>query len=99
MSLTTSITAFVSDKDAEFRKHKKVLLTCLRANVTVPKETCDYFGETSPDECTLDNKLQTDLVEGKHFKLLERDHEEMGFEIFIDKLPKNVYKIRFENSW
>jgi|WetSurSiteA1Bulk_404760.scaffolds.fasta_scaffold39005_2 hypothetical protein len=104
MSMSTSLIGLV-DKDKVFQNHKKVLIACKRAKISLPKETAEYFDVT---ECPNDyeyaeeyaeEKLSVELEEGKHWKFIEEDHPECGFEVFVRKLPKEITKLRFENSW
>lgn len=69
MGMSTSIQAFIPDTDETYKKHKKVLLACLDAEISLPKETADYFGEEDPEEYLLEQKLEIELEEGKHYKV------------------------------
>ena len=100
MSMSTSLQAFM-DKDTVYQNHKNVLMACKKANVSLPKETAEYFGsenwEIAEENAT--EKLEVELKEGIHWKHIEPGYPESGFEVFVKKLPKEVTKIRFENSW
>lgn len=94
MSISTSIQAFIPDTDETYKKHKRVLLACLDAEISLPKETADYFGETDPEEYLLEQKLEIELVQGKHYKDWSDDNSD-GFEIELKDIPKGVTKLRF----
>lgn len=96
--MSTYIQAFIPDTDKEFQKHKKVLLTCMEAVVSLPKETADYFESDEAYESLLDQKLGFDLVEGKHYTEWSNDGAS-GYDIIVQNLPAGVHKIRFGNSW
>lgn len=100
MSMSTELTAFM-DKDKVFQNHKKVLIACKRAKISLPKETAEYFGTDDWElaEESAQEKLWVELIEGKHWKYIEEDHPECGFVVFVKRLPKEVTKIEFSNSW
>lgn len=96
--MSTHIMAFMPDTDADFKKHKKILLACMEAEVSLPKETAEYFGEEDAEEYLLDEKLSVELKEGVHYKDWS-DESSQGFEVDLSKLPKWITKLRFCNSW
>ena len=98
MGMSTHIAAYTPDTDVDFQKHKKILLMCLEAKVSLPKETALYFGEESPSEYLLDEKLSIDLKEDVHYKEWS-DESSQGYELDLTQLPKGVTKLRFFNSW
>lgn len=98
MSMSTHIQAFIPDTDKEFKKHKKILLACSEAEVSLPKETAKYFGGEDADESMLDEKLSVELKEGVHYKDWSQDSSS-GFEVDLTKLPAGVTKLRFYNNW
>ena len=104
MSMSTDLIGLM-DKDDVFRNHKNVLAACKKAKISLPKETAEYFDVADyPNDWeyaaeNAEEKLFVELEEGKHFKLIEENHPECGFEVFVKKLPKEVTKLRFENSW
>lgn len=98
MGMSTHIQAFIPDTDPDYRKHKNVLLACLEAEVSLPKETADYFGSDEPERELLDAKLELELTEGVHYKDWSDDSSQ-GFEFELSALPKGITKIRFYNNW
>lgn len=96
--MSTHIKAFIPDTDADFQKHKKILIFCIENEVSLPKETSAYFGSEDAGEYMLDEKLSVDLKEGQHYRYWS-DESSQGFEVDLPKLPKGVYKLRFYNNW
>ena len=98
MGMSSSIQAFIPDTDATYQKHRKVLLVCLGAKVSLPKETAEYFGSEEPYEDLLDEKLEIKLIRNKHYKDYSADMTD-GFEVDLTKLPEGVTTLRFTNSY
>lgn len=99
MGMSTHIEAFIPDTDPEYQKHKKIVIACLEADVSLPKETSDYFfGYKLPTTRMLEEKLKIELKEGEHY-VDWRDESSEGFEVDLTKLPKGVTKLRFYNNW
>jgi hypothetical protein len=95
MGMTIGITGFVSPENETYKKHSKVLLACLDADIEeLPKETAKYFGTKYPEKYLLEEKLSIEIR-----KYVYSNESEEGFEIFLSEIPKGVYKIRFTNSW
>lgn len=95
--MSTSVRAFIPDTDETFQKHKKVLIACREAGISLPKESEEYFGYNETDDWVLEEKLEISL--GKEILKEWRDDSSEGFEINIADLPKGVTKLRFANSW
>lgn len=98
MGMSTHIEGFIPDTDKEYLKHKEILEVCAKNEVTLPKETAEYFGEEYPQRYLLDEKLAVILNEGIHYTKYSADGSD-GFEVDLTKLPKGVTKLRFYNSW
>lgn len=98
MSMSTHIQAFIPDQDAEYKRHKIVLLVCSDAKVSLPEETAQYFGSKVADKALLEEKLQIMLTKGEHYVDYDEDMCQ-GFEVDLTKLPKGVTKLRFFNSY
>ncbi len=97
MGMSTHILAFTPDTDAEYQKHKKVLLACRDADVSLPKETEGYFGSNDTSDETLEERLRVPLEVGiDYIKYTTEDSE--GYEVDLTRLPKGVTKIRFYNN-
>lgn len=100
MGMSTHVVAFISDDDPTYQKHKKISEVCMEADVSLPKETAEYFGcgTEKLDEFQLDDMLSEKLeieIKTKEWG----DDGRSGYEIDVTKLPKEVHKIRFYNSW
>ena len=61
MSMSTHVKAFISDEDETYQKHKRILLVCKEANVSLPKETAEYFEEDKVAEYLLKEKLECEV--------------------------------------
>lgn len=95
MGMSTCITGFVSPENETYKKHSKVLLACLDADIKeLPKETAEYFGSKYPEKYLLEEKLSTKIPKHEYSEDMTQ-----GFEIIVSEIPKGVYKIRFTNSW
>ena len=95
MSMSTNVIAFVSPENEDYKKHSKVLLACIEANIEeLPKETAEFFGDKYPGEYLLEEKLEIQIPLHDY-----KDICSEGFEIIISEIPKEIYKIRFINSW
>jgi hypothetical protein len=97
MGMSTSVRAFIPDTDETFQKHKKVLIACREAGISLPKESVDYFGYDETGDWVLEKKLEISL--GKETLKEWSDNSSQGFEINIADLPKGVTKLRFANYW
>ncbi len=98
MGMSTHIEAFMPDTDADFIKHKNVLLACREAGVSLPKETAGYFGSDDTSNETLDERLIVPLQLSLDYVNYSED-DRHGFEVDLTRLPKGVTKLRFYNSW
>jgi len=98
MGMSTHIKAFIEDNDPDYLFHKEILLFCKSKNISLPKETSEYFGNLSPNESLLSEKLEIELMEGLDY-IEWKDKSSEGFEVDLTHLPKGVTKIRFYNSW
>lgn len=94
MGMSKHVIAFINDEDPAYQKHANVLKACMAANVSLPKETAQYFNTNEVYEQLLEEKLEIDLP----VQEWNNDHAE-GFEILVENIPIGTYKIRFYNSW
>lgn len=83
-----------AEADDKWRKHKKVYDACQDAGVSLPDETERFFGGEKPDAAG----ITVDLEKHECCSTYNDTHSD-GFEIDIKKLPKNIKKIRFYNSY
>jgi hypothetical protein len=96
MSMSTWVIAFVP-ADQKWHNMKKVWDACKAAGIAIPVAVTNYFGSEEPD---------TNGVEVDEDRLIElgaatefNDDMQDGFDIHIDKLPKDVKVVRVYNSW
>jgi hypothetical protein len=95
MGMSTHIKGFVSPENELYKNHSKVLLACLGAGIKeLPKETAEFFDCKFPALYLLEEKLEINIP----FKEYNEDMGD-GYEVIISELPKEVYKIRFYNSY
>jgi len=92
--MSSHLKAFIPDNDPTYQKHLRILTMCKKENVSLPKETADYFGTCDEPE----EKLQFILKRDDHYTKWQDEMRE-GFEVDLTKLPKEVTKIRFYNSY
>lgn len=91
--MSTHIVGF-RPPDAKWKQMKAVWCACKAAGIPAPDEVCKFFEYEAPDEKGVSVKLQgtTAIREWK-------EDEEEGFEVLIERLPKDVNVIRFYNSY
>jgi len=95
MSISTTVCGLISSDDDLYKKHSKVLLACIEAEIKeLPKETALYFNSKYPNEGLLEEKLTVELKTCSFNK-----ENESIIEVIISEIPKGVYKIRFANSY
>ena len=98
MGMSTHVVAFRASEEHD--KHVRVWRMCRKEGVSLPVETAEYFrlgvnpGSLTPEE--VEELLSIPLGDA----LSDWDGgTENGYEIDISKLPANVRRIRFYNSW
>jgi hypothetical protein len=95
MGMSTNIKGFVSPDDPTYKKHVKVLIACMEADIDeLPKETAEYFGEKYPAEYLIEEKLEVSIPAKEYSAEMED-----GYEIIVSEIPEGVHKIRFYNSY
>lgn len=80
--------------DEKWEKMKNVWESCHRAGIEAPKEVCEFFEWEEPDK----NGVIVEIENTDAVKEYNKDMRE-GFEVDIDKLPKDVKIIRFYNAY
>jgi len=91
--MSTYIIGF-KPKDEKYHQMKAIHDACIIANVSLPKEVYDYFGDYEVDDAGIRvDKLPEDCSKewGNEYS--------SGIEVDISKLPKDIKIIRFVNSW
>lgn len=82
-------------KDEKFESMKLIYDTCEKTNIPIPQEVIDYFGDEEPN----DIGVRVELPKECQKEWCDPDQAASGIEIDVRKLPKDVYIIRFINSW
>lgn len=93
MSMSTSVKGF-RPPDERWHKMKAIYDSCRAADIEVPDEVLAFFNYIKPD----DRGMEVDIMDTcvTHYN----DHEgRVGYDVDIRNLPKDVYIIRFYNSW
>lgn len=80
--------------DAKWRAMKSVYDACIEAGIEIPKEVEQFFGgaEQEPDPSGVEVDIRSALTEYE-------DDSSSGYELHVDKLPKDVKIVRFYNIW
>lgn len=92
MSMSTHVVG-IKPPDDDWRKQKAVWDACEKASVPIPKKTLDFFDGENPDDAGVIVDLDMHLVQ-KY-----KDDSREGYEVDVEKLPKDIKIIRFYNSW
>lgn len=96
MSMSTHVVGF-KPPDDKWKKMKEVWDACEAAGVEPPLKVSNFFNDEPPDALG----VETSEVELARLGAIREWKAEMreGYEIFIDKLPKDVKVIRVFNSY
>lgn len=93
MGMNTHVVAF-KPPNKKWQEMKAVYDACKKANIAPPDEVAEFFDDKPPDENGVEIK-----PDGSWGREWSNGKGKQGFEIFIDKLPKDVTVVRFYNSW
>lgn len=93
MSMSTYVIGF-HPPDAKWQQMKAVWDSCRSAGVDPPDEVLSFFDHEPPDDAGVKINLEEHACCSKYGEDMTE-----GFEIDISKLPPNITKIRFYNSW
>lgn len=91
MGMSTFVIGF-KPVDELWNKMKSVYDSCKLAEIDIPKEVEQYFNYSAPDNNGIEVNI-ADIVSAW------RDDYREGFDVDINKLPKDVHIVRFFNSW
>lgn len=94
MSMSTHIVG-IKPADEKWKQMKTIYDACEKAGIEIPDEVYYFFNEESPDPSGV--KVYRDVLGGAVQKY--SGDAESGYEVHIDRLPKDVKIIRFTNSW
>jgi hypothetical protein len=95
MGMSTHVVGF-RPPDETWKRQKAVWDACAAADVTLPKETEEFFDGERPDESGVELRLDI------HYKDCCRPWRSDGgdgFEVELAKLPPDFAVIRFYNSY
>lgn len=100
MSMSTYVQAF-RDFDGNFQKMMDIKNFCESQGVSLPREVEEYFGKYSLDDEPYIREQMSEVELPKGCKTEGDDSRVNGryIEIDVTKLPKDIKKIRFTNSW
>lgn len=95
MGMSTSVYGF-KPPDEKWLEMKKVYDACVEAKIPIPKEVDCFFEGEKPDDSGVRVQLRdTECLR----RYSDSDYCAEGFELVIDKLPKDVKIVLFLNSW
>lgn len=97
MSMGTHVEGFIPP-DAKFQKMLRAYRACEEAGIPIPPDVWKFFNEESPDEAG----VRIDLSYDKKYKDAVYEFQNdacQGYEIQLDKLPKDIKVIRVLNCW
>lgn len=96
MGMSTHVKGFKPPGE-KWARMKAVWDACREAGVDVPGEVVGFFGDTDPDPEGVEIE-ESDL---RNYGALRewKDEYRQGFEVLVERLPKDVTVIRFYNSW
>jgi len=92
MSMTTYVVGY-KPADSKWNKFKKLWDQCVEAGVTPPQEVIDYFDDEYPGDKP---GMEVDVSKAAEEYFTD---DVSGYEVNIDKLPKDVKIIRFIISY
>ncbi len=96
MSMSTSVVG-IRPADARFMAMFQIYENCEKAKVSIPKEVEEFFNGERPDEAG----VVIDLTDKKYKGAVKEwsDDGSQGYEVDLSKLPKDITRLRFYNSW
>lgn len=99
MSMSTHLTGIKPPDDVWLRM-KAVYDACEVANVTPPSQVLAFFDGEPPDERGVTRYLagMASGSKSEAVRIYKEDGRE-GFEVELDKLPRDIKVLRFVNSW
>lgn len=97
MGMQTYIVGFIPP-DEKFNKMLLAYQSCKDANIPIPKEIYLFFNGAEPDMSGVKIYLSS---ESKYKECIVewQDDSREGYQIYLDKLPKDIKIIRFVNSY
>ncbi len=100
MSMSTSVVG-LRNLDIKFNDMIKLKKMCEKSKVSYPKELIEYFGKNNVGESEeyLKSEMTEIEIEDEDFVSAWKAEMQEGFEIEVDKIPKEIKTIRFYNSY
>lgn len=99
MSMSTHITG-VRDLDGKFAKMAAIKTACEAAGVQYPLELNEYFGNFPGESIEYLKREMEEIDLGRGGAVAHRQEDATDiFELDLSKLPPEVKKIRFKNSY
>lgn len=92
MGMDTNIVGY-READDKFNAMKEAYLACVKAGIEIPDEVEEFFDDKDPTDMVGQEVSISDSLEEWEGRCAS------GYEVDIDKLPKNLKKIRFYTSW
>jgi hypothetical protein len=96
MGMSTGVVGF-KPPDAKWRKMKAAYDACSAAGVDPPPSVMEFFGGDSPDDAGVE--VDRKALEECGAVVPYSANMQEGYEVYVDKLPKDVKVVRFYNSW
>lgn len=88
--MSTHVTGF-APADEQWAKMKAAWDACIAADVPVPDEVVDFFGDEEPDPAGVEVELPLREWNG--------GLAGAGYELDVSAIPSQVQVLRFYNSW
>ena len=92
MSMSTHVVGFRPPSDEMWKRMKKVYDSCKDAGIDPPEAVTEFFGDQDPDPAGVEVDIKQAVSDWQ-------DESREGFEVDLSKLPSNVTKLRFYNSY
>lgn len=89
----------IKPADEKYQKMLAIYEQCEDAGVSIPKEVDAFFEHEKPDPIG----VVVDITDRKRYPGVVETYSEhdaaQGFQIHLDRVPKDIKIIRFQNSW
>jgi hypothetical protein len=89
MSMSTDVKGFVPP-DERWQDMAAVWNACIAANIVIPLEVVQFFGDEAPDPAGVEVDLPLRKWNGR---------SGAGYELAVADIPERVKVLRFYNSW
>jgi hypothetical protein len=98
MGMSTHVSG-VRDLDGRFKQMINVKLACEAANIEYPREVNEYFLDYDPGCDVEDLERYMSEVAIENACTCDNYDATESYEVDITKLPEDITKVRFINSW